>query len=362
MDDASLGAGDVPLGPAEPPPGETAGELDGRFTLVRAGGGEGAPSFADDVVAGLTAEPKYLQPKYFYDELGSLLFEAICLTPEYYPTRSEAEVLSRHADEISAVLGGRVRLVELGSGSSVKTRYLIEALLRRQGALHYMPIDISESAVARSAQELLGSYPGLTVTAAAADYHHALEQLVPAVQEGDCGDEAEASRTLVLFLGSTIGNLEEKAARRLLSEIHHALCPGDGLLLGADLRKHPSVLLAAYDDSLGVTAAFNRNILVRINRELGAGFDVDRFRHQARWNEAKSRVEMHLESLEDQTVSLGEGRPRVSLRAGETIHTENSHKYDLAELGAVAEDAGFRLEKSWFDARRRFSVNLLIAG
>lgn len=341
--------------PAEPASADPAPE---RLELRRLATGDGHASFAQDVAMGLTAEPKVLRPKYFYDALGSYLFEAICLLPEYYLTRAESEILQRSADEIAGALGGRLRMAELGSGSSVKTRYLIEALLRRQGELHYLPVDISSSAIERSAQELLGAYPGLSITAYAADYSGALDAWIEERRQGAVPPEV---RTLVLFLGSTIGNLEPAAAVDLLRQIRGGLGVGDGLLLGADLKKPEEILLRAYDDSLGVTAAFNLNLLVRINRELGGHFDVSRFRHEARWNPDAGRVEMHLVSTEAQEVAIDELGLSVSFADGESIHTESSHKFDLEQLGELARPAGFEVARSWLDADGWFSLDLLVA-
>lgn len=326
-----------------------------RLTIHTVGGGEDAPSFGEDVAAGLTARPKVLQPKYLYDELGSHLFEAICLLPEYYPTRTEGAILRRNADEMASSLAGSLRLVELGSGSSVKTRFLIEALLRRQASLHYLPLDISSSALGRSSRALLQTYPRLTIDAFAADYHHALDALVERAEL-----KGEGETTLVLFLGSTIGNLVPAVARELLVDIRRALSPGDALLLGADLKKDEAELVAAYDDAAGVTAAFNLNVLNRINRELDGGFDLRRFHHRAVYNRELGRVEMHLVSRVEQTVPIRGLDLEVHFAEGETIHTESSHKYDAEQLAALARETGFELTRTWRDEARRFSLNLFV--
>ncbi len=304
-------------------------------------------SFADDVRAGLTAHPKTLLPKYFYDALGSQLFEAICLLPEYYLTRAETEIFETSAAEIVAQLPEPITLVELGSGSSRKTRLLLAAALARQGSLHYQPIDISETILAQSAAKLLGDYPQLQITPLAADYTRGLGALTRRAGE----------RILVLFLGSNIGNYTPAEARDLLRQIRRAIQPGDGLLLGADLKKSAALLEPAYDDALGVTAAFNRNLLVRINRELAADFDLSQFTHRAFFNDALSRIEIHLVSQRAQTVTLRALNLTVEFQAGETIHTENSHKYDLAQLATLAEETGFAVARTWFDGERRFSCS-----
>jgi L-histidine N-alpha-methyltransferase len=247
----------------------------GRLRLKRV---DGLPprSFGEEVRDGLTAAPKILQPKYFYDELGSVLFTAICALPEYYLTRAEAEILHTRAGEIAASLPGPVRLVELGSGDGRKTRLLIDALLARQGRLDYFPIDISRSALEASSQELLATYPNLRVTAWVGEYQLGMR----AIREQDeRRPENNHRHTLVLFLGSTIGNLAPEERAVLLRHVRGMLEPGDGLLLGADLKKDEATLTAAYDDELGVTAAFDLTRLSRINRALGGGFDLRAFRH-----------------------------------------------------------------------------------
>jgi dimethylhistidine N-methyltransferase len=324
-----------------------------RFTLRRLSDGRDASSFAEDVRAGLTASQKSLSPKYFYDDLGSQLFEAICHLPEYYLTRAERQILCNNADEIVALAGGPARLVELGSGSAEKTRYLIQALLNRQGSLQYLPIDISSASLERSSLELLQIYPRLSITAYAADYFTALKALA----EGTGGGE----RTIALFLGSNIGNFDPDASRAFLSEVRRVLKPGDALLVGADLKKAAEVLIPAYDDALGVTSAFNRNLLVRMNRELEADFEVAKFRHRADYNEELGRVEIRMVSLEQQTVRLRALDLEITFLEGETIHTENSYKFDVEQLAEMARATGFSLEKTWLDSARRFSFNLFSA-
>jgi dimethylhistidine N-methyltransferase len=284
------------------------------------------------------------------------LFEAICALPEYYLTRAEAEILAAHAGEIAGAIPGPVRLLELGSGSAEKTRLLIEALLRRQGALHFLPIDISEAALEFSARTLLEHYPALRVTALAGEYGEGLAAL------GDGWVSREpGTRTLAIFLGSTIGNLDPAGASRLLTQVRQVLSSGDAFLLGADLRKSEEVLVAAYDDPLGVTAAFNKNLLVRINRELGGGFELSRFAHRALYNEQAGRIEMHLEAAESHTVPVRALDLEIPFSRGESIHTENSYKYHRDQLAKLAAEAGFRPRQTWLDSQSRFSVNLLEA-
>ncbi|MDX1997797.1 MAG: L-histidine N(alpha)-methyltransferase [Thermoanaerobaculia bacterium] len=324
-----------------------------RFVLEHLEPAEHRSSFAEDVKEGLTAEPKALQPKYFYDELGSLLFEAICLLPEYYVTRAEAEILERHADEMAATLGPVTRVLELGSGTAKKTRHLLAALLDGQATLEYVPVDISATAIESSAADLLTDFPGLTIHALVSDYPGALAAF---------GRHAAAGPgpTLALFLGSTLGNLDPAAQLALLTAIRAVLVPGDHLLLGVDLDKSEAILLPAYDDPLGVTAAFNKNLLLRINRELGADFDLDAFAHRVRYLSQPARIEMHLESRQDQTVTLAAlGRLEVTFRRGETLFTEASHKFDTASVGHLAAAAGFRLERTWTDRKGCFASILL---
>jgi L-histidine N-alpha-methyltransferase len=270
-----------------------------RLVIQRPGVAASADDFAGDVRRGLTSERKSLPPKYFYDELGSQLFEAICLLPEYYLTRAEGEIFACRSEEIveRASEGSRVTLFELGSGSATKTRRIVEALVARQGQLRYVPVDISPAALEAGAHALLQDFDGLDVSAYASDYDAALPLLSKELREGE--------RALVLFLGSNVGNFDREGARDFLKKVRSVLRAGDCLLLGADLKKDRAVLEAAYDDALGVTAAFNLNLLARINRELRADFHVRDFRHVALYDEREGRVEMHLESAREQTVNLG---------------------------------------------------------
>ncbi len=305
--------------------------------------------FAADVLQGLSLPKKYLPPKYFYDGRGSKLFEAICLTPEYYVTRTEHNILCRNADSIVAKLPKDASLVEFGSGNSSKTRLLIEALLRRSRSLKYHPIDISSSALASSASELLQHYPSLEVRTIHAEYFDGMESL-STITKGP---------KLILFLGSNIGNFEPAEAVNFLREIRTRMNPEDRLLVGVDMVKDLAVLEAAYNDAEGVTAEFNLNLLRRINCELDGNFDLDAFRHLALFNPAKSRIEMHLESLVDQTVSIKSIDKEFMFARGETIHTENSYKYTEDKLAGLFVDAGLERSEQWSDEHRYFTVNLL---
>lgn len=322
-----------------------------RFIIHQADSQAGPDLFADEVRLGLTSRPKSLAPKYFYDALGSQLFEAICLLPEYYLTRAETEIFQSHAPDIINQTGvtatAQLGIIELGSGSSVKTRLLIEAILARQERLHYRPIDISETILEQSAGKLLGDYPNLNITAHRSDYTQGLSAI--ARQKGE--------RLLVLFLGSNIGNYQPDEGRALLSQIRSVLRPGDGLLLGADLKKSRKLLEPAYNDSLGVTSAFNLNLLLRINRELEADFDLTRFEHRAHYNESEGRVEIYLVSRAAQSVRIKKIGLQLDFREGERIQTENSYKYDIEQLAALARTTGFSPQRTWFDSEKRFSCN-----
>ena len=332
---------------------------DERLRLHRLAAPDARAAFAADVARGLRAQPKQLFPKYFYDALGSVLFDAICLLPEYYLTRAEDEILTRSADEIIAATGHeRLTLMELGSGSATKTRRVIEALLQRQPQLLYRPIDISAAALETSARVLLQSYPTLSVEAYASDYDTALAHLRA---EADGDRAADAAHTLALFLGSNVGNFDRAEAVEFLRRLRGVLRAGDALLLGADLKKDPARLVAAYDDALGVTAAFNLNLLARINREFAADFDLRAFRHVARYDETHGRIELYLESARAQAVRLPALDLTVSFAAGELLHTENSYKYDLAELDELAARTGFARTRTWLDEGGQFSSNLFVA-
>ena len=298
---------------------------------------------ADEVMRGLSARPRDLPPKLFYDAAGSHLFEQITETPEYYPTRTERAILKDFAGEMVQQAGNNLTLVELGAGSASKTQVLIEALLRRQLRADYYPVDVSSSALQGALATLNGHFPRLRVSPIVADYTHLLPDL-----------KSLPGCKLVLFIGSTIGNFEPEEAEAFLKSVRQSLLPGDALLIGFDLIKDAGVLHAAYNDAQGVTAAFNKNVLVRINRELGGSFDVDGFEHISFWNRKKSRIEMHLESVYEQTVwvqDLGRG---FHFDQGERIHTENSYKFNALSIKRLLRRSGFKLEKSWTDSQGWF--------
>lgn len=328
-------------------PGSGPGEEE-RLRLVAVPCASPEETFAGAVRRGLGGRPKSLPCRFFYDDAGSRLFEEICRLPEYYPTRTEREILSRAAGEIAEAAGEGVSLAELGSGSSAKTRLLIEALLARQPGLHYVPVDISAGFLEASSRALLARYPRLSVTAIAGEYRDALPHLPP--REGPL---------LLLFLGGNVGNLDEEEAVALLGSAAAALSPGDRLLVGFDRVKERSVLERAYDDGAGVTAAFNRNLLARVNRELGGEFDPGSFLHAAPFVAERSRIEMHLVSRKPQAVRVAALGQEFLFEEGETIHTENSHKYDRAAIGRIAASAGLGVLGLWSDPHEWFSLALL---
>jgi L-histidine N-alpha-methyltransferase len=313
-------------------------------------GGERIATVMADVRAGLLARPKRLPPWLFYDARGSALFEEITRLPEYYPTRTERAILADHAAEMIDAAGSPASLVELGAGSATKTRVIIAALLERRPDATFLPVDVSPTALAGAARDLRVRFPSLEVTPVVAKYPEELGFL-----------RAAPSPRLALFLGSNIGNYEPSEAYHLLGALHGRLRAGDALLLATDLRKDPSVLVPAYDDAAGVTAAFNKNVLTRLNRQLGARFDLANFKHVARWNARRSRIEMHLESLTRQVVPVPALGVTVTLRAGERIHTESSYKYTFRMVKRMLGAAGFTWQRAWTDARGWFALHLASA-
>ncbi len=307
--------------------------------------------FAADVRAGLTRPgQKELPSKYFYDDVGSALFEVISHLPEYGLTRADERLLRRYSNEIVDRVVGPVAVAELGSGSGKKTRWLLEALCRRQRTLYY-PVEISPSALAMCEREL-GNIDSISIVGFEREYLQGLLEVAAYRQSGQ--------RLFVLFLGSTIGNFDRPAGVKFLCEVRRILEPGDSLLLGTDLEKPSAQLLPAYDDELGVTAAFNLNLLARINRELDADFDLNQFAHVAQINHHARSVEMHLRSMRKQIVSIPAAEIVVEFQEGETIWTESSHKYSAEEIVVTAACAGFRCETQWIDEQWPFAENLLI--
>ncbi len=321
-----------------------------RFELVTVPQSRGVPSFAEDVARGLTSEPKRLSCKYFYDDVGSALFDTITKLPEYYLTGAEAEILAEWGWQIVRLLDAPVDFLELGSGSAIKTRLLIGEALRVQTELCYSPIDISTEALRASSLALVESFPTLRVRAYAGDYFDVLESHAVRLER----------KTLAMLLGSNIGNYEPVEAADLLRLLCGALRPGDGLMLGADLKKDRATLELAYDDPSGVTAAFDRNLLARINRELGADFDVRNFDHVARYDEVRGSVDSFLQARAAATISIPSMELQVSVRSGERIHTESSYKFSDEDIVALGCAAGFRPESAWHDRANRFSLHLLV--
>jgi dimethylhistidine N-methyltransferase/ergothioneine biosynthesis protein EgtC len=345
--EAAAGSVSVRPGPVPAPGQDQAG---GRLVVQRClPDGFMARSLREDARAGLTAVPKSLPPKWFYDERGSELFDKITLLDEYYPTRAERAILRAAAGPIAAATRADT-LVELGSGAADKTRLLLDAL-RAGGTLRgYVPVDVSESALVAGARRVLEDYPGLMVRAVVSDFEEHL------------GLPAGEGRRLVAFLGSTIGNLIPAQRAAFLAALRARLQPGDALLLGTDLVKDPSVLLAAYDDSAGVTAAFNKNILAVLNSELGADFDPDAFEHVAYWDAGAEWIEMRLRSTIDQRVTLPEIGLAVTFAAGEQMRTEVSAKFRREGVARELAAAGFSMRSWWTDEASRFGLSLSVPG
>ena len=304
--------------------------------------------FRDAVLAGLGETQKTLPCKFFYDAEGSRLFDQICELPEYYPTRTELKLLTDKAGEIARLIGRRARLVEFGSGAGVKIRLLLNALDR---PTTYVPVDISREHLMMATADLARDFPALQIAPICADYTKPFALPAPTGLHPDI--------TVGFFPGSTIGNFTPAEARGFLARARRLLGPGSAMVVGVDLRKDAKILVPAYDDAAGVTAAFNLNLLIRINRELDGDFDLEQFAHEARWNDAQGRIEMHLVSRRDQEVRVGSAR--FAFRAGETIHTENSHKYTLDQFRALAVEAGYKPRAAWTDPARLFSVHMLDA-
>ncbi len=302
--------------------------------------------FLSEVLNGLRASPKTLPCKFFYDEKGSKLFDRICELPEYYPTRTETALLEEIGGEVADCIGPHAQIIEYGCGSVRKIRPVVDALDRPAA---YVAVDISKEHLLAASSMLATDYPDLEIHAICADFVQPFPVSPPSAYPD--------ARRVGFFPGSTLGNFTKDEARALLASAADLFGPGGGMLIGIDLKKDVAILKAAYDDAAGVTAAFNMNLLDRINRELGANFDLDQFEHHVVYNDEIGRIEMHLRSLRDQTVTI-DGNA-YAFRAGETIHTENSHKYDIEQFQDMARDAGFEPERVWTDADNLFSVHFL---
>jgi L-histidine N-alpha-methyltransferase len=300
----------------------------------------------DELLDGLRQPEMTISPKYFYDERGSQLFEEITRLPEYYPTETELGIMRDNIDEIAELVGRQASLIEYGSGSSLKTRILLENL---DELAAYVPVDISQDHLLESARQIRGEFPDLDVLPVVADFTQPFELPSPKVMP---------VRNIVYFPGSTIGNFTHDAAQELLRVMHGEAGAGGALLIGVDLQKDPAIIELAYNDSAGITAEFNRNMLHHLNREFGADFDPDAFVHRAEYNEDEGRVEIRLVSEQDQEFTLGQ--ESFSIEKDEAILTEYSHKYTLDGFAAMAREAGFRVERVWMDAERLFSVQYLV--
>jgi dimethylhistidine N-methyltransferase len=301
-----------------------------------------------EVYRGLTAFPKRLSPWLFYDRRGSELFEAITELPEYYLTRTERDIFAQYADEIfEAADGKKLEIIELGAGTAAKTGLLLAAAVRRQGRVSYYPIDISTTALEEARRRIAEEQPQVSCMPIVWDYTNSMSEMPSTI-----------GRKMVLYIGSSIGNFEPEQAARLLRRLRGHVAAGDWLLLGVDHVKDRSTLLRAYNDAAGVTAEFNRNVLTRIRRELGANFRPGLFRHRACWNDRESRIEMHLESLVSQEISIPALELSVHFRRGESIHTENSYKFTPESVAGMLERAGFGVRREWTDSKKWFGVYL----
>src|SRR6204780_2333969 len=305
----------------------------------------------DEVWRGLLKRPRSLVRWMLYDSEGSHLFECITTLPEYYPTRTERDILANYADAIITATGSDyarpLRLLELGAGTAAKTGILLNAATRLRNEVSYLPVDVSSDALDEACDSIGYLLPGVKLKPMVANYVTHPPKL-----------ERFKGTTLAMYIGSSIGNFSPEEARTILRNLRSELRAGDALLLGTDMVKDEATLLRAYDDKDGVTAAFNLNILHRLNRELGANFDTGCFRHRARWNRVKSRIEMHLESTRDQCVSIPAAQLNIEFAAFETIHTENSYKFTQSTLGALLGDAGFTIEQTWADPRQWYTLTL----
>lgn len=319
-----------------------------RLEIFRLESEGGKLTFADDVREGLTAPVKTLPPKYFYDDKGSELFEQICETEEYYVTRTEAAILRENSDEIACINKNINNIVELGSGASVKTRYLLKSFLKNSSFITYSPIDVSEILV-ESSLELINDFESLKIKGILGEYEESLAAV----------NEIISEPKLILFLGSSIGNFTMDEASELLSVIGSVMNENDSFLIGFDLVKDIDVLNSAYDDSAGITAKFNLNLLTRINNELGGHFDLNTFRHKAFFNFEQSRVEMHLVSSITQDVYIEHLNETIHFEEGESIHTENSYKFTDQMINELAAEAGLSIIKHWKDEMNYFGLYLM---
>jgi dimethylhistidine N-methyltransferase len=305
-------------------------------------------SFAEEIAFSLNQDSKFISPKFFYDKKGSNLFESICSVSEYYPTRTEISILKKLEHDLPSYLNDDVRLVELGSGASVKTRLILDVFTRSQSKTEYFPIDISEI-LTESSEQLLKDYPTLNITGIIDTYEGGLEFL----------QNYDDKKNLIIFLGSSFGNFSPDDGKIFLKKIFSTMKQGDLFLIGLDLVKDKKILESAYDDSNGVTAKFNLNVLSRINDELGADFVIDNFSHYSIYNENDQRIEMNLKSLTSQSVIIKKSNLSLNLDEGELIHTEYSHKYNPSQIKTLLHNVGFEIKKMWLDDKKYFSLTLV---
>lgn len=305
-------------------------------------------SFAEEISYSLNQNSKFINPKFFYDKKGSELFESICLLPEYYPTRTEISILKKLKHDLPSYLNENINLVELGSGTSVKTRLILDIFTKLQPKTEYFPIDISEI-LTESSEQLLKDYDTLHITGIIDTYEGGLEFL----------KSYDNKKNLILFLGSSFGNFTPDDGKLFLEKIFVTMKSGDLFLIGLDLVKDKNILESAYDDSQGVTAKFNLNVLSRINDELDADFDINNFSHYSIYNENDQRIEMNLKSLVSQSVIIGKSNLFLNLDKGELIHTEYSHKYHISQIKKLLSDVGFEFKNMWLDDEKHFSLTLV---
>ena len=305
-------------------------------------------SFAEEISYSLNQNSKFINPKFFYDKKGSELFESICLLPEYYPTRTEISILKKLKHALPSYFDENINLVELGSGASVKTRLILDIFTKLQPKTEYFPIDISEI-LTESSEQLLKDYDTLHITGIIDTYEGGLEFL----------KSYDDKKNLILFLGSSFGNFTPDDGKLFLEKIFSTMKSGDLFLIGLDLVKDKNILESAYDDSQGVTAKFNLNVLSRINDELDADFDINNFSHYSIYNENDQRIEMNLKSLVSQSVIIGKSNLSLNLDKGELIHTEHSHKYHISQIKKLLSDVGFEFKNMWLDDEKHFSLTLV---
>ncbi|WP_371504814.1 L-histidine N(alpha)-methyltransferase [Nitrosopumilus adriaticus] len=322
--------------------------IDDRLQYFKPHSSKIEKTFAEEISFSLNRTGKFISPKFFYDKKGSDLFEKICTLPEYYPTKTEIMILNKLKDELPSYLNQTFRVVELGSGASVKTRIILDIFSKLYGSVEYFPIDISEI-LAESSEDLLHDYENLHITGIIDTYEGGLEFL----------KDYDDKKNLILFLGSSFGNFPPKDGYEFLQKINSTMKKGDLFLIGLDLVKDKQILESAYNDSQGVTAEFNLNVLSRINDELDADFNLKNFSHHSLYNENDQRIEMYLKSLVDQSVVISKSNLMLKLEKDELIHTEYSHKYRLSQINKLLDDVGFEIKHTWLDDKSHFSLTLI---